>query len=583
MNNFFHYTLDYQISDTESIKIQDEWDKDKERLYLKATILNTDPNPDDYYRVSFINKYRRYWHFSDTIPPNHFIQTWLDVPELRDEDKFSDVRIYISKNDHILTMINYRTPRLSDLRQRFTECKFEFDGEHIFNNINKSPIFICGTPGGGTSYMAKMLKYCGLFIGDDVCRLEDRKTFESSAITMLQFYFVRQILGEKEYYDPMNIYWLVGAESNPRDDIGSLKFHEWISKGLGAVDLDELEVFKREFLNILPLFWGNNSLDLKWGFKKPFNMIWLNYFVSLFPDSKVLIIDKKKEGKMENRSYEGKRFEKMNESEYKLFTEIGDDLKCNNRKCDFNKINKDVNYFNKIMGWCGLPPKTKEEHYQMLVDLKYDMVHLNLNSHQRLSGCQDKDRFGYTVMYEERFADLQETATAVVEIGVREGDSIKMWERYFTKAIIYGFDWASPVEGGMHYIDKLNKLEGIEIIVGDQDKKEDIDNFLVKTNTKFDIIIDDGSHMMSHQQLNMFWLWDSLKVGGWYVIEDIHTSFRGRGFEVEPDGGNTTHRLMETFKETSKLNSVYFDGSLLEDSMEVDFLNRDICFIKKTK
>jgi len=40
---------------------------------------------------------------------------------------------------------------------------------------------------------------------------------------------------------------------------------------------------------------------------------------------------------------------------------------------------------------------------------------------------------------------------------------------------------------------------------------------------------------------------------------------------------------METFKETSKLNSVYFDGSLLEDSMEVDFLNRDICFIKKTK
>ena len=188
MNNFFHYTLDYQISDTESIKIQDEWDKDKERLYLKATILNTDPNPDDYYRVSFINKYRRYWHFSDTIPPNHFIQTWLDVPELRDEDKFSDVRIYISKNDHILTMINYRTPRLSDLRQRFTECKFEFDGEHIFNNINKSPVFICGTPGGGTSYMAKMLKYCGLFIGDDVCRLEDRKTFESSAITMLQFY-----------------------------------------------------------------------------------------------------------------------------------------------------------------------------------------------------------------------------------------------------------------------------------------------------------------------------------------------------------------------------------------------------------
>jgi formiminotetrahydrofolate cyclodeaminase len=103
-------------------------------------------------------------------------------------------------------------------------------------------------------------------------------------------------------------------------------------------------------------------------------MIWIKYFVSLFPNIKVLVVDKKKSGQMKNRSIEGERFEKMEQYNYELFTEIGDDLKCNNRKCDFDKMNKDVDYFNKVMDWCGLPTKTKEEHYQMLVDLKYDGI-----------------------------------------------------------------------------------------------------------------------------------------------------------------------------------------------------------------
>ena len=365
MNNFFQYTLLYSISDTETLTLQDEFNKSEERLYLRATINNSDADnsSDDLYRVTFSNKLRRYWHFSDTIPANHWTATWLDRPELEDEDKFSDIRIYISKNDKMLTMINYRTPSLSDLKHRFTECKFEFDGEHIFNNISKSPVFICGSPGGGTSYMAKMLQYCGLFIGDDVCRFEDRKTFESTSITMLQFYFVRQIIGEMEYLDPMNIYGLIKTDEG----------RKWLVDGKSSiVDSNELELFKKEFINILPLFWGDNLLDLEWGFKKPFNMIWIKYFIAMFPNAKVLIVDKKKEDKMEGRSFEGERFERMDQQEYELFTEIGDDLKCNNRKCDFNKMNKDVDYFNEVMDWCGLSLKTKEEHYQMLVDLKYD-------------------------------------------------------------------------------------------------------------------------------------------------------------------------------------------------------------------
>jgi hypothetical protein len=42
----------------------------------------------------------------------------------------------------------------------------------------------------------------------------------------------------------------------------------------------------------------------------------------------------------------------------------------------------------------------------------------------------------------------------------------------------------------------------------------------------FDIIIDDGSHITSHQFKSLEYLWSKLKYSGIYIIEDLHTSFR---------------------------------------------------------
>jgi hypothetical protein len=362
MNRYLLSEKVYKLSETESLTITDSWEEDLQRLFIKVKILNSE---DALYRISFVNKLRRYWHFSDSISSNCWTRTNLDRPELEDEDKFSDVDIYITKNDKLIKKLIYKTPHISELQNRFEEHIFKFNGTHIFNNIDQSPLFICGSPGVGTSYIAKMLQYCGLFIGDDICRFEDRKTFESTSISMLEYYFVRQLIGDKSFYDLMDIYILLES------DVAQ----EWLKSSKdGKVDSEKLELFKKEFLNMLPMFWGDNSLDLKWGFKKPFNMIWIKYFIRIFPNAKVLVVDKKKSGQMKNRSHEGENFEKMEHLDYELFTEIGDDLKCNNRKCDFDKMNKDVDYFNVVMGWCGLSTKTKEEHYQMLVDLKYDVL-----------------------------------------------------------------------------------------------------------------------------------------------------------------------------------------------------------------
>ena len=83
---------EYKLGEYESLTIIDSWEEDSERLYIKVQILNQE---DALYRISFVNKLRRYFHFSDSISSNCWTRANLDRPELEDEDKFSDVDIYI--------------------------------------------------------------------------------------------------------------------------------------------------------------------------------------------------------------------------------------------------------------------------------------------------------------------------------------------------------------------------------------------------------------------------------------------------------------------------------------------------------
>lgn len=44
----------------------------------------------------------------------------------------------------------------------------------------------------------------------------------------------------------------------------------------------------------------------------------------------------------------------------------------------------------------------------------------------------------------------------------------------------------------------------------------------------FDLIVDDGSHIPSHQLLSLIALWPLLKPGGNFAVEDVETSYWGR-------------------------------------------------------
>jgi len=121
----------------------------------------------------------------------------------------------------------------------------------------------------------------------------------------------------------------------------------------------------------------------------------------------------------------------------------------------------------------------------------------------------------YTKYYDCYFSKIRSDVKNMLEIGVFNGSSIKMWQAYFPNAIINGID-----------IDvRCKKFEGnrIKIHHGDQSDIEFLKSAL--KDQRFDIIIDDGSHMSGHQIKTFEFLFDYVVNGGIYVIEDTKTSY----------------------------------------------------------
>jgi 23S rRNA U2552 (ribose-2'-O)-methylase RlmE/FtsJ len=123
----------------------------------------------------------------------------------------------------------------------------------------------------------------------------------------------------------------------------------------------------------------------------------------------------------------------------------------------------------------------------------------------------------YLEIYERHFSKYKNKEVVILEIGVFQGGSLRMWKKYFGKnAKIYGID-INP---------ECKKLEeaGIEIFIGSQEDR----NFLRKIKKiipKVDILIEDGGHTMNQQITTFEELYDHVKSDGIYLCEDLHTSY----------------------------------------------------------
>jgi hypothetical protein len=162
--------------------------------------------------------------------------------------------------------------------------------------------------------------------------------------------------------------------------------------------------------------------------------------------------------------------------------------------------------------------KKQKSKYKFLVE-KYPQIKtltLLANYFETDKGNQWDNAHNYTKIYEDLFLEFKNKEFNLLEIGLNRKKqihcpSLLMWASWFEKAKIYGFDIRKFV----------TEHPRIRIFQGDQSNKEDLLNVAKKVGT-FDIIIDDGSHLRSDQQISIDTLFPFLNKKGLYVIEDIH-------------------------------------------------------------
>jgi len=124
----------------------------------------------------------------------------------------------------------------------------------------------------------------------------------------------------------------------------------------------------------------------------------------------------------------------------------------------------------------------------------------------------------YTQYYNLIFEKIRKQPLKILEIGVFFGSSLKMWKEYFYNSIIYGID----------IVPACKKIEEdrIEIFIGNQANPLFLKEVKTKINDDLDIIIDDGSHKCEDQISSFYYLFPYIRAGGYYIIEDLMTSYR---------------------------------------------------------
>lgn len=219
----------------------------------------------------------------------------------------------------------------------------------------------------------------------------------------------------------------------------------------------------------------------------------------------------------------------------------------------------------------------------------------------------DKLTHGFTSLYAHRYAAQRHTLRRLLEIGVYFGASLRMWRDYFPSAEVVGLDTFRGVQGASYpsgvraTFDNADQFltqwstgqagPRMQLIVGNQSNVTDMDRVvaLLRPYAPFDVIIEDGSHLQADQQRNLAQLFELVRPGGEFVIEDIHSSLEV-GYDEPPRSKHTTLAMVHRFNRSRKLSSKYMTPEQQQitakwiQSMEVvrGVTRHDlVCFVSK--
>ena len=192
---------------------------------------------------------------------------------------------------------------------------------------------------------------------------------------------------------------------------------------------------------------------------------------------------------------------------------------------------------------------------------------------------------GYDAFYEKLFKENRTKNLNIMEFGIHHGDSLAALSSYFPNANIVGVD-RNPFSTNY----KSKRIRTLHCDVSSEKNLESLSNYL---NKDYDYIIDDASHNPIHQKLTLFSMFQNLKSGGIFVIEELNF-FQSENNKDDPNQNFLRNLLIDVSKKSETiLKSKYNDKIMdfIDDVQNVE-INKgvlthkevnvsEIAFIKK--
>jgi hypothetical protein len=125
-------------------------------------------------------------------------------------------------------------------------------------------------------------------------------------------------------------------------------------------------------------------------------------------------------------------------------------------------------------------------------------------------------KHAYTSIYNLLFSNLRYKDIKLGELGILDNNSMLSWREFFPNAKLYGFEW---------FDERLNKAinDNIDCTYIKMNVKDvnSISDGLSVAGSKFDILIEDSTHLFEDQIKFVNEAYKHLNPGGILVIEDI--------------------------------------------------------------
>lgn len=137
----------------------------------------------------------------------------------------------------------------------------------------------------------------------------------------------------------------------------------------------------------------------------------------------------------------------------------------------------------------------------------------NIVSH-KLYSTDKQNHHDYIVSYYDlEFSPRKNDDIKLMEIGVLNGNSLRVWKKWFNRITLYGVDNLAEISEV-----NLTDLDGVYVYNDDAYGDEFLNKF---EDDFFDYIIDDGPHTLQSQIYSIEKWFNKVKSGGKLIIEDV--------------------------------------------------------------